>query len=215
MHCGFPHLSVARQEHRSLPPTVQLRWAFQAGSRRLRASILIIRTSWRHRSVGCSRVCLPSGANLEGSRLRQLEKHLTRRANHRHIIIIAKIVQSPGGEIRRGLFVWKIPIGRRPHVTTPHLPTPVAWGVAGVSPSELSRSSLAGTRERAGARRGAEATAASGPCSRDTVRARNDRSERSCRTFIFQRKADDRVSDIVGVTTVPRLRVDKVLVLFY
>jgi hypothetical protein len=40
------------------------------------------------------------------------------------VIIIAKIVQSPGGEIRRGLFVF--PIGRRPHVTRPHLPTPVA-----------------------------------------------------------------------------------------
>jgi len=35
---------------------------------------------------------------------RRFEKHLTRRANHRQIIIIAQIVQSPGGEIRRGLF---------------------------------------------------------------------------------------------------------------
>jgi hypothetical protein len=34
-----------------------------------------------------------------------LKKNLTRRANHRHIYIIAKIMQSPGGEIRRGLFV--------------------------------------------------------------------------------------------------------------
>jgi hypothetical protein len=34
----------------------------------------------------------------------RLENHLTRRANHRLIITIAKIVQSPGGEIRRGLF---------------------------------------------------------------------------------------------------------------
>ncbi|MBR1152710.1 hypothetical protein [Bradyrhizobium sp. JYMT SZCCT0428] len=33
-----------------------------------------------------------------------LKKNLTRRANHRQIYIIAKIVQSPGGEIRRGLF---------------------------------------------------------------------------------------------------------------
>jgi hypothetical protein len=29
---------------------------------------------------------------------------LTRRANHRHIFIIAKVMQSPGGEIRSGLF---------------------------------------------------------------------------------------------------------------
>lgn len=34
-----------------------------------------------------------------------LKKNLTRRANHRLNIIIAKIMQSPGGEIRRGLFV--------------------------------------------------------------------------------------------------------------
>jgi len=32
------------------------------------------------------------------------KKNLTRRANQGQINIIAKIVQSPGGEIRRGLF---------------------------------------------------------------------------------------------------------------
>jgi len=36
---------------------------------------------------------------------RRREKRLSRRANHRQAIIIAKIVMSPGGEIRRGFFV--------------------------------------------------------------------------------------------------------------
>jgi hypothetical protein len=82
----------------------------------------------RHQLAGCSRFCLPPSSDnlgdhsavgsslvfMQGLSCRRddfqqstdgLEKHLTRRANHRHIIIIAKIVQSPGGEIRRGLFV--------------------------------------------------------------------------------------------------------------
>jgi hypothetical protein len=82
-----------------------------------------------------------------------------------------------------GFLFEKIPIGRRLLVTAPHLPTPVAWGVAGAPPSEPHSSSLAGTREGAGVRRGAEATAASGPCSRDTVRVPNDRVAAICRTF--------------------------------
>jgi len=45
-------------------------------------------------------------------------------------------------------------------------------------------------------RRGAEATAASGPCSRDTVRARNDCTLAIMPRISFQREADDRVSDI-------------------
>ncbi len=171
MHRGFPHLSVARREHRSLPPTVQLRWAFRAGSRRLRAAILIIRTSWRHRSVGCSRVCLPSGVNLEGSRLSQLEKHLTRRANHRHINIIAKIVQVPGGEIRGGLFVAKN--SNRAAAACHDASSPNARrlgrrGRAAVRTFEIIISRHARTCRRAAWCR---SHGRKRPCSRDTVRA--------------------------------------------
>jgi hypothetical protein len=46
-------------------------------------------------------------------------------------------LQSPRGEIRRGLFVWNFRIGRRPHInaTTPNAPCP---GVASAPPSEPS-----------------------------------------------------------------------------
>src|SRR5204863_7148851 len=38
-----------------------------------------------------------------------------------------KYSKSPRGEIRRGLFHWYFPIGRRPHVTTPHPPHAPCW----------------------------------------------------------------------------------------
>jgi hypothetical protein len=119
---------VARREHPSLPQSVQAGWAAsQVGSQRFRASIPTIRM--RRRPAGCLSFCSPpSSDNLEdqnsvGSSIMVrrgviasalpdfsqlidgLKKNLTRRANHRHIYIIAKIMQSPGGEIRRGLFV--------------------------------------------------------------------------------------------------------------
>ena len=47
---------------------------------------------------------------------------LTRRANQVYNTIIARSIESPRGAIRGGLFVCLSPFGRRPHVTTPHLP---------------------------------------------------------------------------------------------
>jgi hypothetical protein len=60
--------------------------------------------------------------------------------------------------MRRGLFCFeKLQSARR------LIPTPVAWGVAERAAVRTFEIISAGTRERAGARRGAEATAASGP----------------------------------------------------
>jgi hypothetical protein len=56
----------------------------------------------------------------------------------------------------------KIPIERRPHVTTPHLPAR-RLSVASLPPSEPRSSQLAGARERAGGRRGRKAAAVRGP----------------------------------------------------
>ena len=51
----------------SRPPTIQpRREASQVGSRRLRASIPIIRISRCRSQVGCSRFCLPQGVSCEG-----------------------------------------------------------------------------------------------------------------------------------------------------
>jgi hypothetical protein len=55
---------------------------------------------------------------------------LTRRANHRQIIIIAKIKQGPGGEIRRGLFLLEIfesGGGRVSRRLISQRPSPEAW----------------------------------------------------------------------------------------
>jgi tripartite-type tricarboxylate transporter receptor subunit TctC len=80
---------------------------------------------------------------------------LTRRANHRHKFIIAKIVKRPRGEIRRGLFHWTFESdgGRtsRRHIlprTLPERRKRAAVRAFG------KRKRFAGTRERAGPRRG-------------------------------------------------------------
>jgi hypothetical protein len=69
------------------------------------------------------------------ARLRDdLRKSLTRRANHRHIVIIEMNSNGPRGAIRRGFFVLGSPIGRRPArqdaSTLPHA------SFASVPPSE-------------------------------------------------------------------------------
>jgi len=79
---------------------------------------------------------------------------LTRRANHRHNVIIAKII-NPHGEIRRGFFVLKNPESDGGRTSTPQAPTPpagrrerAAVRTFGLHPP------LAGTRERVDLRRG-------------------------------------------------------------
>jgi len=101
---------------------------------------------------------------------------LTRRANQGHIAIIARNLKSPRGDIRGGLFVCLSPIGRRPHVTTPHLPAP-CLRVGSEPPSELSEPLLAGARETRRPRSEAVASAARGPSGRGIrFAAGNDRA---------------------------------------
>ena len=50
------------------------------------------------------------------------KKNLTRRANQGYNIIIAKTDKARAEKSAAGFLFDEIPIGRRPHVTTPHLP---------------------------------------------------------------------------------------------
>jgi hypothetical protein len=99
--------------------------ALRAGSQRLRASTLIIQINRCHHPAGCSRFCLPpSSDNLEDQSSTALslivrrslsEKHLTRRANHRQIVIIARIDKARAEKSAAGflfeVFVSDVPIG--------------------------------------------------------------------------------------------------------
>ena len=78
--------------------------------------------------------------------------------------------------------------------TSSHAPLPEA-SQAGRRPSLFLNS--AGTRERAGTRRGQVHGRTRPPLDGDKVRARNDRMKRSCRTFISYRAGGrhDRISD--------------------
>jgi hypothetical protein len=67
--------------------------------------------------------------------------------------IIARTDKARAEKSAAGFLFDVFPIGRRPHVTTPH-PQPVARASEAVPPSEPHSSPLAGTRERAGTRRG-------------------------------------------------------------
>jgi hypothetical protein len=100
------------------------------------------------------------------------KKRLTRRANQGHNATIAKIVEPARRNPRRAfslpsfyflpsfslasLFIGNFQIGRRPHVTTPHLPTPrrLRRQRAAVRTTSAEHE-FAGTREPAGPRRGA------------------------------------------------------------
>jgi hypothetical protein len=61
---------------------------------------------------------------------------LTRRANHRHIYIIAKIVKPAPGKSRRGLFHSDFESDGGAHSAAPHLPMHRRLSVASVLPSE-------------------------------------------------------------------------------
>ena len=160
--------------------------------------------------MGCSRFCLPPNDRIE-AKSRSVrtwfsseayrtatpscsqcsdnqKKDLTRRANQGYNNIIARTDKARAEKSAAGFLFDEIPIGRRSHVTTPHLPAR-RQSVDSVPPSEPPSSPLAGTRERAGARRGRKAAAVCGPRHPGiTVRAGIDRTtRRSCCTLCFQR----------------------------
>src|SRR5882757_2608586 len=92
---------------------------------------------------------------------------LTRRANHRHSEIIAEIVK-PAPDPAAGFLLIEFPQSDGgPHVRTPHLPNASSPGV--VVRTSIVRTPFrcatihAGARERAGTRRGVDATAAAAP----------------------------------------------------
>jgi len=72
------------------------------------------------------------------------KKDLTRRANQGHINIIARTDKARAEKSAAG-FLFEIPIGRRPHVTTPHLPAR-RQSVASRAVVRTHSSSLADTR---------------------------------------------------------------------
>jgi hypothetical protein len=119
-----------------------------AGSRHLRASIPTIRINQCRHPAGCSRFCLPPSDNLEhrssvGSSFIVRRGLLFRRSViFRNLLTAQKTFDTsgkspanyhhrenhaePGRRNPPRAFLLKFRIGRRPHVTTPHLPTPVA-----------------------------------------------------------------------------------------
>jgi hypothetical protein len=92
------------------------------------------------------------------------KKNLTRRANQGHINIIARIDTARAEKSAAGFLFFQSDGGRTSRCLISQRPSPEASSAR----RRPNLSSLAGTRERAGVRRGAEATAASDPCSRDT-----------------------------------------------
>ena len=90
--------------------------------------------------------------------LTDLQRNLTRRANHWHVFIIARIEPAPGNRSRA--FESDGGPGSRLRI----LPAHHRLGVANELPSEPS---IAGTRERAGMRRGPDPRSQAAPASDD------------------------------------------------
>ena len=123
--------------------------------------------------------------------------HLTRRANHRHILIIARISKARAGKPAAGVFnphFLNRTAAARHGATSSHASLPEA-SQAGRRPSLFLNS--AGARERAGTRVAEVHGRTRPPSAGDTVRAGNDRIKRSCRTFISYRAGGrhDRIID--------------------
>jgi len=89
----------------------------------------------------------------------------------------------------RSLFIEIFRIGRRPHVTTPHLPTPVACVVSAPPSEPLQLSTNLPARANVPARGVVLAARRTRPQrTRDKVRAPNDRCpERSAARLILER----------------------------
>jgi hypothetical protein len=109
---------------------------------------------------------------------------LTRRANHLHIFILARILEPAAGENGRGLF--QSGGGRIRDAPSPHVSALSQDAFASAPPSEPLLA-FAGVRERAGMRRGTNPRPHAVSPARDRVRARNDRVTRSCRIFFHCR----------------------------
>jgi hypothetical protein len=87
---------------------------------------------------------------------------LTRRANHRHILIIAKVHKARAGKTGPRAFSVRTALGI---CMTPHLSMSIFSPDAsqGELPSDPFIRTFTGMRERAGTRRGPEAMSARGP----------------------------------------------------
>jgi len=121
-----------------------------------------------------------SGSNCRTGPAGFSKKSLTRRANHWQTHIIANREARTGSSVA-GFFVSAN--GRRPHVTTPHPSHTLSQRRqrAAVRTTKTDFR-LAGTRERAGMRRGADAMTVRGPSKRG-IRFAPQRSRQAiCRT---------------------------------
>ena len=141
--------------------------------------------------------CLPDWRRYRQYLIDNFSPHLTRRANHRHIFIIARIQSPRRGNPAAGFFnpdFLNRTAAARHGATSSHAPLPET-SQAGRRPNPFLN--FARTRERAGTRRGETHGRTRSPLDGDKVRARNDRMKRSCRTFISYRAGDphDRISD--------------------
>ena len=125
----------------------------------------------------CSKSCLP------------------RRANHRHIVIVATV--SPRRETGRGFFHLEFRIGRRPYVTALHPPPSPQAPLACRRPNPLISRRARTRRPRSSRQRPHAAPQGIGRSRPEMIAP-----HRSCRTIFLKpgrRDQHDGLSDIAGV----------------
>jgi len=115
---AYPHHRKSCKSPRRRPAAgflLRRRWALKESSLIVQVPPMIrVSRSWFVGNVKHGSVILVRGADMPSV---PSKKSLTRRANHRHILIIARTAKSPRRKPAAGFCIWIYRIGRRPHFT--------------------------------------------------------------------------------------------------